>query len=601
MRLVFDNADRALPLDMEDVEVAREIHHSTGTRTSINRVEARLKDLQALLAGTGLVGGFSLVRQGTVDRLILSPPEELGRWIEESADIARFRGRKREALDRLEKVRLRLVEGERRIDALRREPRRVKDRAALARKRKELEERLSALTLRIAAFERREIHRAIEEVEAGKGAFPEEEARLAAERETLIQERTRLEDELARGAAPEPPPPPEPEEIPSLDPKVLGEKVGRIRSTAVFLNDLAQKLEEEGPEGWARTLRGLDRAGEMLRDLKTEPTVPAAPRPPVEAAGPPPSLAALRRVTQTLDQIDARRGAIAREIARYDQDRARLEERLSLLGPEPIGGEGPPDGFDLEAARAETEFLRGEISRIGPVDETAAERETELLREIETSRASVKDLREAQGTLLGFTGEIETLAAQVFRNTLRKVEERFQEYFEILFGGGSVRLRLVSSPEDPEPSDPAARAIDLRDETKSPPVEIFVKLPGKSESALTLLSGGERSLTGIALVLALAAGEGGEGKGGKLLILDEVDAALDHVNASRFARLVSKLARAHQVLCVTHAGPTIQEASRMIGITSGSPSGTSIVVEARLPLKREAERVLEPALERAAS
>jgi chromosome segregation ATPase len=607
VRLVFNNADRALPLDMEDVEVAREIHRSMGAQASINRVEARLKDLQGLLAGTGLVGGFSIVRQGTVDRLILAPPEELGRWIEEAADIARFRGRKREALDRLEKVRMHLEEGGRRIDSIRRELRRVKDRAAEARKRKELEDKLSTLARRIAACERRELLEAIGQVEAGKAGLPEEEARLRAERESLLAERSRLEDELARGAFPEPPTPPPPPEEPSevhpIAPEILSEKVGRIRSTAIFIGDLAARLEEEGPEGWTRARRGIDRTIEMLREVKDVPTaVPVVPPPPPPApAGPPPSLVALRRVSQELERIDERRGAIAREISRRDQDRARLEERLALLGPEPQGGEGLPEGFDLEATRAEGERLRVEIGRIGPVDETAAEREAELLHDFETAKASIQDLETARDTLYRFTAELETLAAQVFRNTLKIVEERFREYFEVLFGGGSVRLRLATPAEDPDPQDPSGGPIDLRDESKSPPVEIYVKLPCKAESALTLLSGGERSLTGIALVLALAAGESGEGKGGKLLILDEVDAALDQANAARFARLVSKLAEAHQILCVTHTSPTIHEASRMIGITSGSPPGTSILVEAHLAKRREEERTPLPALERVAS
>lgn len=610
VRLVFNNDDRALPLDMEDVEVAREIHRSAGTQVSINRVGARLRDVQGLLAGTGLVGGFSIVRQGTVDRLVLAPPEELGRWIEESADIARFRGRKREALDRLDKVRAHLEEGGHRIEALKRELRRVKDRAAEARKRKDLEERLATLSRWLAACERRELLEAIAEVEASKTGLPEEEAHLRAERDRLLAERTRLEDELARPSVsepPSPPPPEEPAEFPGITPETLSEKVGRIRSTAVFIGDLASSLENEGSEGWPRTRRGLDRAIEMLHEVKSLPGTPAAaaqaslPLPPMTTQSPP-ALAALRRISQEIDRIDHRRSEIAREIARRDQDRARLEERLALLGTGADGGDALPEGFDPEVSRAEAERLRGLMARIGPVDETAAAREAELLRDLETAKTSIRDLEAARETLYRFTAELETLAAQVFRNTLRKVEERFQEYFEILFGGGKVRLRLASASGDADLRDPTESTIDLRDESKSPPVEIYVKLPCKAESSLTLLSGGERSLTGIALVLALAMGESGEGRGaGKLLILDEVDAALDQANAVRFARLVSRLAKEHQILCVTHTSPTIHEASRLVGITSGSPTGTSILVEAHLPMRREEERLQHPALERVAS
>jgi len=581
VRLVFENSDRALALDMEDVEVSREIDRTNGSRSFINRVESRVKDLQALLAGTGLVGGFSLVRQGTVDKLILSPPEELGRWIEEAANIAGFRARKLEALDRIEKVKLHLAQSERHLDALRRELRKVRDRAAGARKKKSHEERLKYLTGAIAAAERSDLERKILRLGEKRSALAEKDQELAQRRETLLPERARLEEDLAGPANPEPEVrPAQPEAVPLLPEELLGEKVGRIRSIESFLSSLAARLEAEGPEAWPRTRAGLDRAIELIREVhRTETTAPAPTPPPVAASRPSP-LTALRRISREIDEIDQERATVARAIAACDQEKARLEERLTLLGPATSIPGGASEEIDLDQARAEIERLNGELATLGPVDETAAQREADLTREIGTAKASAKDLREAQGLLVRFLEQVDVLAAQVFKSTLLKVEKRFQKYFEVLFGGGHVRLRIQPPVANEAQGAPHS---DLPDESRTPPVEIYVKLPGKGESALTLLSGGEKSLTGIALVLALAAGDSEEGKGGRLLIMDEVDAALDQANALRFARLVSQLAKTHQILCVTHNHLTTQEASRLIGITSGVAAGTSIVVETELP------------------
>ena len=149
--------------------------------------------------------------------------------------------------------------------------------------------------------------------------------------------------------------------------------------------------------------------------------------------------------------------------------------------------------------------------------------------------------------------------------------EALIERFEMLFGRGRARLRLLGARTGNENAEVAqgdddTGLPDLSDELTSPPVEIRAKLPGKGECSLGLLSGGERSLTGIALVLALAAQDlDGGGKGNRLIVLDEVDAALDDAGTVRFARLLRELARQHQILAVTHNSLTCRETGRPRG------------------------------------
>jgi chromosome segregation protein len=577
VRLVFENPDRALPLDLEDVEVTREIDRQTGTKAYINRVEARVKDLQQLLAGTGLVGGFSLVRQGMVDRLILSPPEELGRWIEEAADIAGFRSKRKEALDRLEKVRHNLAQAEQHIEALRRERKKVKERAEKARERNTLAERASLLSRQVTILERQAIENEIASLESRKGMLPQESAELERRRAEQLALRTRIEHYLAgeeRPAHPETPPSP----LPSRE--AVREKAGRLESAGGFAVDLGRLLAQEGPPVWPKVKKGIRRTIEILRELEEDEA---------RAGGKPPSadeetralVAHLREVNQEIDTLDQRRTQIARDLALIAEERGRLEERLVHLGTPLPPATPAPEGVSVSHLRKDLERLEKELSKIGPVDETAQALEEDLSRKIEIAKASLKDLREAQSQLLRFLEEQDVLAAQVFRHTLLEVEKRFEKHFATLFGGGQVRLRLAAPPADGEGE--GEEIPDLQNENHSPSIIIYVKLPGKKESALMLLSGGERSLCGIALILALAAGDPEKEKGGRLLIFDEVDAALDQANAVRFARLVAELSKTHQILCVTHCAPTMREASRLVGITTGSAPGMTAVFGMAMP------------------
>ncbi|MCI0656145.1 MAG: AAA family ATPase, partial [Acidobacteria bacterium] len=496
VRLVFENPDRALPLDLEEVEVTREIDRQTGTKAYINRVLARVKDLQTLLAGTGLVGGFSLVRQGMVDRLILSPPEELGRWIEEAADIAGFRARRKEALDRLEKVRHNLAGAEEHTLSLRKEQKKARDRAGKARERHEMAERAALLAAQIADLDRRATLNDIAALESRKGTQAQESAELERRRAEQVALRTQIEQVLA---GEEKPVPPENFPPPLLSREAASEKGGRLESAGDFATGLGRLLALEGPPAWPKVKKGIRRTIDLLREIEEdEAGAPALPSAAQESR----ALALhLREVNQEIDKVDQRRTQVARDLALLAEERARLEERLRHQRTSLAPAAPAPAGVSAADLRKDLARLEKELARIGPVDETAQALEEELTRKVEIAKASLKDLREAQSRLLCFLEELDVLAAQVFRHTLLGVEKRFEKHFATLFGGGHVRLRPLAAPAGGEGEE----VPDLGDENRSPPIAITVKLPGKSESALTLLSGGERSLSGIALVLALAA------------------------------------------------------------------------------------------------
>jgi len=156
-----------------------------------------------------------------------------------------------------------------------------------------------------------------------------------------------------------------------------------------------------------------------------------------------------------------------------------------------------------------------------------------------------------------------------FRSTFKALETAFDARFRQLFGGGFARLSLT------EPDDLAATGI-----------EIVARPPGKRAQPLSMLSGGERALTAVALLFAML-----EVHPVPFCVLDEVDAALDEANVGRFAEAVRTLADQTQFIVITHNRGTIENADALYGVTVGEDA-VSRVVSLKLEEARElAEQV----------
>ena len=142
-----------------------------------------------------------------------------------------------------------------------------------------------------------------------------------------------------------------------------------------------------------------------------------------------------------------------------------------------------------------------------------------------------------------------------FLSTFDKVQGEFKQMFVRLFGGGSARLVLT---------DP--------DDVNSSGIEIEAKLPGHREQELSLLSGGERSLTSVALIFSLL-----RVSPTPFCVMDEVDAALDEANVGRFCDLLKELSQETQFLLITHNRNTVEASNVIYGITMASDSTSQVV------------------------
>jgi chromosome segregation protein len=161
--------------------------------------------------------------------------------------------------------------------------------------------------------------------------------------------------------------------------------------------------------------------------------------------------------------------------------------------------------------------------------------------------------------LLEAIDELEAIVKERFSETFQRVNEQFQRYFETFFGGGHAELALTRPDDDGLPG-----------------IDIIAQPPRKKVRSLAMLSGGERSLTAVALLFALL-----QIHPSPIVVLDEVDAALDEANVGRFTVALRELAARSQFIIITHNRRTLEMADTIYGVSMGEDS-TSTVLSLRL-------------------
>ncbi|MGD8604987.1 MAG: hypothetical protein PVF49_10500, partial [Anaerolineales bacterium] len=169
--------------------------------------------------------------------------------------------------------------------------------------------------------------------------------------------------------------------------------------------------------------------------------------------------------------------------------------------------------------------------------------------------SQVDDLRKAEDQIQEVIAELDLLMEREFRVTFEEVAVVFRETFTRLFGGGSARL-VLTNPDDLSDSG----------------IDIEARLPGRREQGLSMLSGGERSLTASALIFALL-----KVSPTPFCLLDEVDAMLDEANVLRFGEMLGELSRQTQFIVITHNRQTVQTAEAIYGVTMGDDSVSRLI------------------------
>ncbi|MGB7539288.1 MAG: chromosome segregation protein SMC [Anaerolineales bacterium] len=454
-----------------------------------------------------------------------------------------------------------------------------------------LEDARNAQTAKEEEVRWQEVRRA--EIETERRAIAEEEARLAGEMDALRSKIAGARETLRGGAALS-----EPEESAEA-----GSDIPHWQTKLALTDQAMRALEarrSDVEETLGRADRGVEERQERIRTLEEE-------RAALEN-----SLRSLREeearlsvsihetqvqiepAEKQLAEAEAEQGALEEsetdgrqklhsaerlytqaqvDLARRQEEveglRRRIEDDFGLVefeyttdttGPNPLPladlverlphvAEITPEIEDLVNRR------RGQLRRMGAINPEAVREYAEVKERFEFLSAQVLDLQKAEVQLREVIAELDTMMQNAFQKTFAAVAEEFPKIFVRLFGGGSAKLALTDA------GDGSGEGID-----------ITAKLPGKRSQGLALLSGGERSLTAVALIFSLL-----KVSPTPFCVLDEVDAMLDESNVGRFRDLLLELSHQTQFIIVTHNRNTVQAAQVIYGVSMGSDSASTVI------------------------
>ncbi|SNS98138.1 condensin subunit Smc [Bacillus sp. OK838] len=249
-----------------------------------------------------------------------------------------------------------------------------------------------------------------------------------------------------------------------------------------------------------------------------------------------------------------------------------LENRLDHLREEyTLSFEGAKEQYPLmmpaEEAQKKVKLIKLAIEELGTVNLGAIDEYARVAERYEFLLSQKEDLQQAKDTLFQVIDEMDDEMKRRFADTFYSIREEFEQVFKALFGGGRAELKLTNP-----------------DDLLNTGVDIIAQPPGKKLQNLSLLSGGERALTAIALLFSIL-----KVRPVPFCILDEVEAALDEANVVRFSQFLRKFSRETQFIVITHRKGTMEEADVLYGITM-QESGVSKLVSVRM---EESENFIE--------
>lgn len=282
--------------------------------------------------------------------------------------------------------------------------------------------------------------------------------------------------------------------------------------------------------------------------------------------------AKLRSVEEELRSVELAAGEVRHERTRL-AERLREDYEIELAELE----HAPTDEEleEREAAQEEITDLRRKINNIGNVNLDALDELDELESRFGSLSAQYEDLSKAKASLEQIIGKINADSRRLFAETLETVRGHFQTLFRKLFGGGQADIIL-----------------DEAEDILESGIEIVARPPGKEPRSISLLSGGEKTMTCVALLMAIF-----KSRPSPFCVLDEVDAALDEVNIERFVNVVNEFLDTTQFIIITHSKKTMTCAHSLYGITM-QESGISKRVSVRFEDVSEDGHIHQSAIDR---
>ncbi len=266
------------------------------------------------------------------------------------------------------------------------------------------------------------------------------------------------------------------------------------------------------------------------------------------------------RLTESAHASDI---AVSQAQVRIDEAEQKVAETLGISVPDLLQGFTPGEDFDREAEEKRLKQAEKDLRALGKVNPLALEEFKALEERYTFLSTQLDDVVRARQDLEGVIEDVDAQILQLFTDAWADVEEEFPRVFQTLFPGGEARLILT------EPDDMLATGI-----------EIEARPPGKRVKRLSLLSGGEKSLTALAFLVAIF-----RARPSPFYVLDEVEAALDDVNLRRLIALLEELRQDSQLIVITHQKPTMDVANVLYGVTMRGDGVTHVLSQRMQPVE----------------
>jgi len=288
-------------------------------------------------------------------------------------------------------------------------------------------------------------------------------------------------------------------------------------------------------------------------------------------------------INQLSGQLNDLKIAAARHETKLEDLETEIRQELENL--KEVRARAKVGEVDSEAARGKIEALKHQLEQIGGIDPEIEKEYIETKERFDFLSAQSEDLKRAIESLEKIIKELDVVIKERFDKEFKLISEKFEEYFKILFNGGNAKIIKVVSTEADEMEEKTGApqaAAGAPEEKRAEPnanlkrikylqrynatglagVEIQATPPGKKIKFVSMLSGGERALTAIALICAIISANPSP-----FVVLDEVDAALDEANSERLAKILDDLSHKTQFIVITHNRAAMRRANILYGVT----------------------------------
>ena len=273
------------------------------------------------------------------------------------------------------------------------------------------------------------------------------------------------------------------------------------------------------------------------------------------------------KITIAILELEKQMGELRSQEQACRRSEEELHKTLRIFETEAVharnlfGAEA--DSFSQGEPREDLNLQEKIIRTRALLEHAGSTRGEEMIEEYEATKKQADYIREQVGDLEATSQSLHQLIKELderieeqFRQGMIHINQSFSEFFQTLFGGGRAVLEVVRVP--------VGRPLETEEQEFDLGVEMKVDLPNKKISSLSMLSGGERSLTSIALLFAMS-----QVTPPPFIILDETDAALDEANSKRYGDMMEQLARHSQLIVITHNRETMSRAGSLYGVTMG--------------------------------